>query len=132
MSEEPKFYRPLVTNLPPAVLAKWPEDLLEEGFVPFPKKLLRGMPEIWGNSAAVSELAIILATIDFKRADHWELPSREYLAFLSGLKRPRFDSAYRRLKEKKFIKTKIKNERLDINLEGFFDAVREHVEEDNE
>ncbi len=138
-SEKQNFYRGKVSNIPDAVVAKWNKEVLDEGYIPFPKKLLRSMTEIWDKSPAIKELAIILSAVDFSRANYSQRPSKEYLAFVAGLDMEDFEEAYARLKKKKLIKIKrilpsgegeVKGTRLDISLEEFFKKIIECTDDD--
>lgn len=137
-SEKQNFYRGKVSNIPDAVVAKWNKEVLDEGYIPFPKKLLRSMSEIWDKSPAIKELAIILSAVDFSRANYSQRPSKEYLAFVAGLDMEDFEEAYARLKKKRLIKVKrtlpsgegeVKGVRLDISLEGLLNRVVEQTKE---
>ncbi|MFO0976129.1 MAG: hypothetical protein U0996_06995 [Planctomycetaceae bacterium] len=70
---------------PPALNAKWPGKTLDEGFVPFPKRLLRCAGRIFGGAHAMEELCVMLAIVDFLRPDLYRWPSYEYLAFIAGM-----------------------------------------------
>ena len=112
------------TQMPGTVRIKWPDDLLLEGFVPFPKRLLRSLPRLFPRSPEVDELALLLASVDYKRRNVSRQPSMEYLAFLSGLDLARADAALQRLKEKGYATALVGDGEVQIELDGLHEAVR--------
>ena len=95
----PQFKRPSVSKdkLPAAALAKWGYEVLEEGFVPFPKKLIRALPNLFKENG-IEKLQVVLAIIDFIRDDQKSNPSKEYLAFVAGMPIERFSHVLGELK----------------------------------
>src|ERR1700683_2425752 len=87
-------------KIPDTVRAKWPFPLLDEGFIPLPKKLLRVLPRLYPNVEAVQELCIIMAIVDFKRLGQTRNPSEEFLAFISGVDISEFRKGVNRLASK--------------------------------
>ena len=120
-----KFVRQYIDRLrlPPQVVEKWDRDVLGEGFVPFPKKLLRTMHKIFADTDSIKELAVILAIVDFKRPNLTRLPSLEYLAFLAGLEEEEFEKILLRLEAKGFIQKSGNRDGMQISLNGFFDVI---------
>jgi hypothetical protein len=102
--------------------------VLEEGFVPFPKKLLRSLPELFPKSRAAKELSALLAVVDFKRPNLTRFPSIEFLAFVAGLPPEEFREAVGRLKEKGYISVAGGDEGLDIQLDGLLKAIERETE----
>ena len=78
-----------VNRLPPAVLYKWGDDILNEGFLPFPKTFLRKLPEVL-EGGDLELLQVILAVVDYDRPNLKNLPSAEYLAYLAGISEEQF------------------------------------------
>ncbi len=111
------------SRLPRTVLEKWSEPVLAEGFVPFPKRLLRTMSQFFAGSQAIEELAVVLAIVDFKRPNVTRLPSLSYLAFLAGLDESEFKQALTRLNEKGLIRVQGTQEGLDVGLGGLLDEI---------
>lgn len=112
-------------TMSPAVLAKWPENLLREGFIPFPKRVLRALSHLYPNDRAMEELVVLLAAADFRRPNLKQQPSLEFLTFISGLEPERFRAALDRLANKSFVEPEGSKEALEINSTKFFDKVRE-------
>ena len=91
-------------RIPDALVAKWGKGPLLEGYVPFPKKLLRCLPAIFGEGDGLKKLQVVLAVVDYLRPNLSRGPSLEFLAFLTGL-------------EKEEVKTQLKNLRSEGLLE---------------
>src|SRR5947207_2467689 len=85
MSEIFQRRRMLVTAIPDTVRFKWTDALMTEGFVAFPKPLIRALPSIFHGELGMAHLALVLAIIDYKRPNATRQPSVEFLAFTSGL-----------------------------------------------
>ena len=119
------FTRQYVSSakLPPQVVEKWSASVLAEGFVPFPKKLLRCLHRLFPGAEAAKELAVLLAVVDFKRPNLTRLPSLAYLAFIAGLDEQEFKAVLNRLKEKGFVRISGHDDGLDISLTEFLETV---------
>jgi len=105
MEGEKSFYRQRVNTrrLPTAVVAKWSEPVLEEGFIPFPKKLLRCLPAVFTGPNVAEDLAVVLAVVDYKRPNLSRLPSLGYLAFLAGMEPEEFQTRLVDLEKRELI-----------------------------
>jgi hypothetical protein len=116
----------------PQVRAKWPVSLLEEGFVPFSKKLLRALVPVLGESTEpLQDLAAILVVIDYIRPAIQRPPSPEYLAFNAGLDRDVLMGALNRLAARGLVEYGIDDHgRLELDLEGFYAAVDDATSEE--
>lgn len=115
------FRRKVVGNVPDVVLAKWGKHarrVLREGFVPFPKTFLRTLPQLFPNTGAAIELAVILAIVDFRRLHQSLHPSVDYLAFMAGLSREQFTQTLSKLTEKGWVHVQEIGDRIDINIDG--------------
>ena len=112
-------------DLKEPVKAKWPEKLLEEGYVPFPKRLLRTLSKLFGDSVAVDEIAVILAIVDYKRPQLRRQPSLDYLAFTAGIPVERFKEILRGLAAKGWVNLKAGSTRnsVEIDLQGFHEQI---------
>jgi|SRR5579862_7452168 len=106
------------------VIAKWKEDILTEGFVPLPKKLLRVMPEVFGKDGII-DLAVVLAVVDFKRPRQSMMPSLDYLAFIAGLSRSVFWERLRALEARGFITIGGDQDNLKVEIDGLLAKVEE-------
>jgi hypothetical protein len=102
-----RFHRPKLSSFPPDLVAKWSEGVLAEGFVPFPKKLLRTLTSILGSTPEMEDLTVLLTFVDFKRTNQTRHPSIDYLSFISGLPEPIVEAALKRMESKGFLKFSI-------------------------
>jgi hypothetical protein len=119
-------------DLPSAVLAKWNAATLEEGFVPLPKKLLRCMPQIFLGGDAVERLALVMAIADYRRPNLTRGPSRDFLAFLSGLSCARVTELLEDLRNGGLIAYSLKGpDELDIDLKGLLARIADFTQEDS-
>src|SRR5439155_17956230 len=107
-----------LSKLPHQVLEKWPSSMLGEGFVPFPKKLLRCLHCVFPDAQSIQELAVLLAIADYKRPNLSRLPSSAYLAFLAGLEQTKFDQALQSLQQKGLIQVEGDSDGLSVSLTG--------------
>lgn len=126
-----RFRRQLidVSRLPDAVVAKWSSDALKEGFVPFPKRLVRCLSRLYPDDDDMKELAALLAIVDFKRPNASRLPSKEYLSYLAGLSNEEFDAALARLESKGHVSIEGDPDGLQVSHEGFLKAIEEMLQE---
>lgn len=58
---------------------------MAEGFVPFPKTLLRAMPVLFKGNDPIGFLQVVLAVVDYDRPHLKSEPSAAYLAHLAGM-----------------------------------------------
>jgi hypothetical protein len=102
------------------ILAKWPAEMLGEGFVPLPKRLLRMLGRLFEGSREIDELVVLLAAVDYKRENYDRRPTVEYLAFVAGLPIKRFREALSRLKKKGWIEIDVEpvDDTMDIAVAG--------------
>jgi hypothetical protein len=98
-----QFRRPHLASFPPDLEAKWPGGVLSEGFVPFPKKLLRSLGALFGKSEELEDLAVLLAIVDFKRANQTRHPSLDFLSFVSGIPEDAVDRSISRMRSKGWV-----------------------------
>src|ERR1043166_1949779 len=127
--EKVRFRRQVIDSekLPGSVVEKWGAPVLREGFVPFPKKLVRSMARLFGGSDAIKELAAVLAVVDFKRPNLTRAPSLAYLAFLAGMEEDDLMAALKRLEVKGYVQLEgDPEEGMVISLDGLLKAVDGH------
>lgn len=117
--------------IPPGVTVKWADDVLDEGFVPFPKKLLRCLPAIFNGPNAVQDLAVVLAIADFRRLKPSRFPSLRFLAFIAGLSPNEFRMRMDALKDRQLISVGGTEEELELSLDGLLKLVRENTASDS-
>jgi hypothetical protein len=130
----PNFERQhvLPQQLSEVVKAKWSEDVLQEGYIPFPKRLLRTLLSLFGDNGEIGQLAAILAAIDYKRPKLSRPPSAEYLAFTAGIPIERFNQLLASLAEKGWaeIRREPKGDIVDVNLQGLQEAILNAIAEE--
>jgi hypothetical protein len=116
-------------KLPDDVISKWSKSALCEGFVPFPKKLLRGVTKIFDQRDGVAKLAVILAVVDFKRAKLTRNPSADYLAFIAGMDVDDFRKHLKDLNTQSLVKvSEDQDGRLDVKIDGLLMRIDQAVE----
>lgn len=117
-----------VSRLPVTVVEKWSAESLAEGFVPFPKKLIRCLHRLFPGEDAMPQLQALLAIVDFKRPNLTRAPSLSYLAFLAGLSERAFENALRELEAKEYVRASGDNNGLSISLEGLLSAINKETQ----
>jgi hypothetical protein len=123
---ETQFTRQKISSssLPASLVAKWGNSALLEGFVPFPKKLLRCLGQILSGRDALERLAVIMAIADYLRPNLTRGPSREFLAFLSGLSIDRVGEILNQLAAEGLITVSDKNsDELDVAITGLLERI---------
>lgn len=116
-------------RLPPQIVQKWSETVLSEGFVPFPKKLLRCLHRVFQGPDSSKELAVVLAIVDFNRLRLTRLPSLAFLSFVAGLNQAEVQVILERLKQKTYVQIVGDSEGLDINLNGLLKVIETETKE---
>jgi hypothetical protein len=117
--------------LPPVIKAKWSPDLLTEGFVPFPKRVLRGLTAIFRDGkTGIERLAVILAVVDYKRPNLRRPANVDYLAFIAGIDAKRFKEVLSGLERDGWVSVRATNGDIHVDLDGFFDIVRKAAPEE--
>jgi hypothetical protein len=110
-------------RLPAAVTAKWPRPVLSEGFVPFPKRLLRCCTKIFPGEEGLEDLVVALAIVDYLRPSQTKLPSLSYLAFLAGMTPERYEVVLQRLVDRKLVRAEGQPDALDVSISGLASAI---------
>src|SRR5437879_4889402 len=105
-------------SISPILAAKWGEDVLDEGYVAFPKRLLRCLTLVFKGKSRLNELRVALAVADYLRPDVLRGPSVEYLAHLAGMNPLKVKRMLEALKKKGLIDYAGGDDRLQISNEG--------------
>jgi len=124
------FYRPKVSGMKPVLTAKWSEPVLDEGYVAFPKRLMRAAPKLFRGENAMEQLAVALALVDYIRADNSRPPSVGFLAFTAGLSTDRFLERLRELADAGLVNWMGNRDSLKYSLEGLQKAILDNSGED--
>ena len=98
--------------------------LLDEGFVPFPKRLLRCMSALWTGDATLQQLAVVLAIADYRRPKVTRLPSVGVLAHEAGLPTDVFEKRMTELVEMGYLEVSGSSEELKVSLAPLVEAVK--------
>ena len=106
-----------------AVLAKWPREVLDEGFVPFPKRLIRAAGPLFQGPTAIELLVTVLSVVDFKRPDASRLPSLGALAYTAGLPVEVFRERLNQLVSLGYAEVRGGDEAIDVTLFGLVRAL---------
>ena len=110
-------------------LEKWPSDVLEEGFTPFPKRLTRCLGRVICAPLGMDHLAVVLAIVDFRRANLKMNPSIDFLAFKAGLADSRFKDCLNELAQQQLIRFATdQGGGLVVNLDGLASRIRQETE----
>jgi len=117
-------------RLPEVVVAKWSEDVLLEGFVPFPKRFLRTMYRVLPPDNALEYLGVILAVADYLRPNLVRLPSLEYLAFIAGMSLDCFQRRLAELERANLVVRRGTDDALEVSLQPLLAAVERETIED--
>jgi hypothetical protein len=112
-----------LSRLPARLTAKWPSPVLAEGFVPFPKLLLRCLPKIFAGKNAIEKLTVVLAIVDFQRDELYRDPSLEYLAFIAGMDSDDFKKFMIGLEKEGLISVEATETGLKVSLKGLLDKI---------
>lgn len=118
-------------QIPDAVKAKWPVEILDEGFTPFPKRLTRCLPKVFSGPHAAEDLAVILAIVDYRRPDLSRAPSVEYLAFIAGMEPVNFLRRVGDLIERGWITREGPDESVTFEIKGLLERIKEETAEDD-
>src|SRR5438128_385560 len=103
-------------ELPRTITEKWSRRILDEGYVPLPKRLLRSMNLIFQGEHALEDLAVVLAVADYRRPDLQRLPSVRYLAWNAGLTMEVFGRRLAALEKRGLVKREGSDEEINIEL----------------
>jgi len=102
---------------------KWSDEILDEGFVPFPKRLLRCAGQVFVGDLRLSELRVVLAIVDYARPQVSRPPSLLHLAQLAGLTEIKFKKCLKTLRARKLIDWTGTEDRMTFDYDGLRDAI---------
>lgn len=112
------FLRRKIGEIPAVLQSKWPGRTLDEGFTPFPKRLLRCMDKLFVGEKAVNWLRIILSITDYLRPQMTRLPSIEFLAFTAGMTVAEFKTGMNEMAELGWVSFSGSDEAVNIKIDG--------------
>jgi len=114
-------------KLPESVIEKWNFQVLDEGFVPFPKRLLRCLGSVFNEDGGIERLAVVLAVADYRRPNLIHPPSVEYLAFIAGLPVERFRLRLAELHQQKLVTIAGSDDELEVGIDGLLKLIQERT-----
>jgi hypothetical protein len=119
----------LTASMPPVLIAKWSPPVLDEGYVAFPKRLIRAAPRLFTGPTALEQLAVVLTLVDYLRPNIVRFPSIGFLAFTAGVEPERFKERLDELVAAGLIKTFGGRDALRYELDGLYSAIIEASDE---
>jgi hypothetical protein len=114
-----------VDYIPSPVRHKWGDDVLDEGFVPYPKRLLRTARLVFRGKLRLTQLSAFLAIIDFKRENQSRYPSLDYLAHLAGISRSRFRLCLKKFEKRGWVKVKGNEAAINVDCGPLIEKICE-------
>ena len=117
-------------RLPHAAVAKWSQTVLDEGFVPLPKRMLRCLSALFEGSPAISQLATVLAIVDYKRPALSRPPSVEFLAFTAGMDVATFKRNVDELQSRGWVTASGSEPAFDVEIEGLIQEILERTRDE--
>src|SRR5437868_4526820 len=114
-------------KIPRAVIAKWSPDVLDEGFTPLPKRLLRSLSRIFSDQEGVADLQVVMAIADYLRPDLARGPSIEFLAFTAGMTPADFRKRLDRLVDRGWVRVGGSDQALDLSLSGLLAKITQET-----
>ena len=127
MSDKKKFERPKGVRVPQAVAAKWSPKVLDEGFVPFPKRLLRCLPLVIKE---VEDLQVILSIVDYARPELLYRPSLSRLAFTAGMIEADFKARLLKMRDRGWVTVFGNDSSATINIDGLIRTIEELTDDE--
>ncbi len=120
-----KFQRQRIppSRVPQPVLYKWSELVLDEGFVPFPKRLVRCLGEIFRGDEGIQDLQVVLAIVDYRRPNLTRQPSLDYLAFLADMTPAAFRQRLDSLRARGLLTVDGEEDELNIEISGLLGEI---------
>lgn len=115
--------------MPAALTAKWSASVLDEGYVPFPKRLIRASRMLFGGATGLEQLMVVLALVDFRRLNQQRFPSVGFLAFTAGMEPERFQERLNELVAAGYVQTTGNRDALRYELDGLYQAIVENSDE---
>jgi len=112
-----------IDYVPPVVAAKWSEGVLDEGFVPFPKRLLRCLGKVFDGPRAVDDIRVVMAIVDYRRPNLSRPPSYEFLAFTAGMTIESFKERVKAMENRGLLHAMGPDEVVNIEINGLIGRV---------
>lgn len=114
----------------PVLRAKWPGRALDEGFVPFPKRLIRALGKLFVGPTAIDELRVILAVVDYNRPNLTPPASVGFLAFNAGMTSDEVETHLKAMAERGWIVARRQDDRVIVQIDGLIRKLEELTDEE--
>ena len=124
--QTPNFQRRKVDNVPPVVAYKWCDGVLDEGYIPFPKRLLRCLTPLMSD---MRDLQVVLAVVDYARPNLSRPPSYDYLAFNAGMTAQDFKDRVAQMQAKGWVSATGTDDAVSIRIDGLLKAIEMATED---
>ena len=128
MGYTPPFERRRLDNVPSIIAYKWSPAVVNEGYIPFPKRLLRCLSELIRDT---KDLQVILAIVDYARPNLSRPPSYDYLAFNAGMTVSDFKDRVDQMERRGWLKVSGPDEAVNISISGLVHEIERATEEEN-
>lgn len=123
------FLRRKIGDIPAVIQEKWPGRTCDEGYTPFPKRLIRCMDRIFVGEHAIRWLRIILAITDYIRPNMTRLPSIEFLAFTAGMTAEDLKAGIYEMAKLSWLSVSGSDEAVNIKIDGLVKLIEQFTEE---
>jgi hypothetical protein len=120
MDGQPVFERRKIDNVPSIIAYKWSPVVVDEGFIPFPKRLLRCLSDLFPDPR---DLQVVLAAVDYARPNLSRPPSYDYLAFNAGMSVPEYKQRITDMQTRGYLMAVGPDEAIKIKLDGLMDKI---------
>ncbi len=115
--------------MPDRIVVKWSRRVLDEGFVAFPKRLLRALPKMFSGATALDQLRVVLAVADYRRPNQTRVPSLGLLAFVAGMTNDDFRHALEQLINRGLVTVNGGDDALSVSLDPLLDKIMKETTE---
>lgn len=122
--------RQKVDGIPDRITVKWSAEVLDEGFVAFPKRLLRCLSDVFSGETGIDDLRVVLSVADFRRPNPLRQPSLAYLAFVAGMGESEFRAALQRLQDRNLVWKRGTEQALEIRLDPLLEEIMQNTGKD--
>lgn len=124
---ETHFERRKVENVPQIISYKWSPSVVDEGYIPFPKRLLRCLSRLINDTR---DIQVILAIVDYARPNLTRPPSYDYLAFNAGLTVAAFKDRVDDLTRRGWLRVTGSDEAVTIRIDGLLREIEKATVEE--
>ena len=111
--------------VPHIVIHKWSVTVVDEGFVPFPKRLIRCLTQLFEQEGTVGDLQVVLAIVDYARPNLSRPPSYDFLAFNAGMSVQEFKARVEQMEKRGWLETSGPDEAVAIDVSGLMKRITE-------